>query len=1516
MGLFDEDDSSAKGLFDEDTPALTPAKKAEKVSADSYSDRFGGNIAEAMRGSLVGVAARTPSKYYRSRSGDRLKPKATYDREAKEYRDKRIAEIMTYNEIPDWHRHGEWNDLTDLPERVAKLGTSAAGQFIGGLTDPLNLVPMGKGATALKTFLKGASSMAAYGALTEYASQTADIELGARKDYDWEAIAASSAASGVMGGAVNAGTQHGEFLGRGSSKQAAIDSQMEKVKANKDADIKAREAAPEGKYPNLFDEYVVEPSKAEKAAGKSGPIELFDEFKVDAPLDEHQTAFTNALDAEQPLPELILNGDGEGPYHPTQGPEGMEPVARFREEFPSREVNPAKQPKGYPKISKEFRPADKPNDLPTPQDVPPIENGFGPDVTPNLLEDAPFMPGRLAEQANVDEMQGSHQMDLVPFEGVFDPEMMVPPDRADTIDTGTGAPQVDPPLRTALQEALEESGAKYRSGTEVVVPGMDGPQVVQRSSVDPGTGVRTYQFQTLDKQGLPKTLKVPETALRRAGALKQQGGYIDIGEMFKWFETQFKPSAKHMQAFKERVAAAAGEFPTVGHLRSYLENNTVEDLPSPRSGNIRMNNQLALAADKNKIVPFVFNDLAHAARKAERRIQGYDSITKPSIEWAKKNVEQAAKFFREWEHLNAVPSLRRQAQAVEEGGLEALIQHMESVGVDPATTVKMEPFVRVLQNVLDADNLSLQNHGRSLDKSPLYFPLARNGPYHFLIHDDYGQVRSAFGYESLAEAKKALAKAKKVAKDGWTVSEIIRTDPTRHVNSAMTAALLEGNPKWLRDLAANQFMDRAEYRRNFELGRSKTFEINGYLGEVAPTTKADYDRLLRRYLDTFAHRVRESHHLENASKAVELGNALLVDRTIIQDKYPRTFLWLNSELSRHIGMDISAVPNFDKFLQDVFNKGGRMMTHIDSVFGARYKVNPNDNVLSQSAAKAFTRQLSYTASLFRISLVPQVLAGNLVTNALIPVDGMRNAALLGVSPHHALKAMLEEGAYMATLGQHSSFAEARKFMARAKEEGMIDPHGREDFSVVENPVSEGFMSGLDRKIQAPRDWVERATNYNSVLYYYHFVKSAFPELKGKEFDNMVHQLSRSFTGDYSQHANMFLFDKMGTTGHLSSNFAKWKFNRTSRYLHDLETMSRVKELGPTAVMPLAYSLVMGALMAGVQGTVGLVEWEAIRQFGLKTGWWNLKPMSAILSENFPSLKDTWLDRGVTTLMMNSLFEKMGEKSGPDISGSIRESSFLEPPTVSINFAMDVGSALGVAAKSTVSNKKVQEFFNDALPKEGMLRDMWNSAQDTLGKGVGSDDVKAAIKVLPTAVQEAAKAHLNITRPIVRNGKTEYVVPEFQKEQANYIRTPVQQALALLGGLKTTDETLHTEAKGYHRYQDKEKEANLKALNSGVLAAVDEDRGGVTYFTSRDRIRDNVKEIQAKHGSEALERLLETLEKRETEKMRTDYFGLQTLEALNARDETAQRYAIEHIKKALALKGEGLNRRSLKDLSSP
>lgn len=943
--------------------------------------------------------------------------------------------------------------------------------------------------------------------------------------------------------------------------------------------------------------------------------------------------------------------------------------------------------------------------------------------------------------------------------------------------------------------------------------------------------------------------------LRGTGPGRNQSGYIDLKGMWDVLKGVFGFSDKIADNLKKKLDTHSQQFDNPKDLRIWLSLNMdkVKDLWGTKNaeyaGMWNTINQLATRIVDNPVVAFTLHYMQESARQAEKRMYGYHLRILDSKRWATRNTKDAVDFFRQWIQLNAKPELRPLAEQLSQDPA-ALKKYFVDNGVSPEAFDRLKPYMDVLKDVAGADGNSLATMGRKLIQQALYFPLGRHGPYHITVWDESGDVRWAYAHDSLADARHNMDDIRKAMPSGWKTSDVVHTDPTHIINSSMMEAMLNNAPEWLHDIAVGTMSKQMEFVRNFEKGRSRNYEVKGYVGELKPETNAEYSKQLKDILDVLSQRFRESYHLEQASAAIRIGNELLSDNSVLGDHLPNTHRLVNNMVMRQIGMDLGGAKQ-GGMAQDLLKGIGHVVTRVDGILNG-YKpefdtkvvqgpdgkttVSGPDNVVPDTAFKALVKTLNYTASLMKIGLNPNVLAGNLIQNAFIMLDGVRAAGRIGVNPLVAVKTQIEHLAYLATLGQLDRHAEVKEFMKNAKAEGIIDPHGREDFSITDARERTRNLGPVDSIVQGPRDAIERLTNYNTVLYYKLFMDNV-KQMQGEKFDmndldfkQTIYSLTHSFTGDYSPQANLMGFEKMGAKGAILSNFAKWKFNRTGRYLDDATMVLNAHKYGPTAIVPLMGTIALGLAMSGVQGTIGIVEYEAVRQWMNKLFGVKMKPMAAIISDYAPSMKDSWLNRGGVTALSDMVAQHFGEKSGPDFSGSMRDSSVLEVSTILPGTLVDAGKAAYIqGVKKPLSDPNIQKKLNGMF-NTGMAGDIWKFMKDQHFTGVTHENTEETIAALPTVAQEPFRqAFFNVEQK--RGNDT--ITEQKQKLAGNYKRDPFQSDLAYFGGVKTTDERRHDDATGYYRYMDHMLQNNKQALRGAMVQAMmDQNQQMMNYTFQR------------------------------------------------------------------------------------
>jgi transcriptional regulator NrdR family protein len=468
----------------------------------------------------------------------------------------------------------------------------------------------------------------------------------------------------------------------------------------------------------------------------------------------------------------------------------------------------------------------------------------------------------------------------------------------------------------------------------------------------------------------------------------------------------------------------------------------------------------------------------------------------------------------------------------------------------------------------------------------------------------------------------------------------------------------------------------------------------------------------------------------------------------------------------------------------------------------------------------------------------------------------------------------------------NAYPEVKAFIEQARKEGIVEPHGREDYSLLETKDRNRNLQGLTDALQAPRDAVERMTNHWSLAYTKFYVDAAYDHLTEAQKKDVVYNQVHDFTANYSQLAKMMAFDKLGSIGHSVSNFSKWNFNRIGRYVNDLKFVANIPEVGPRALLPIMTSMMIGLTTAGLYGTIGVADYEAFRKLGQATGWWDWRPASAWITKFAPDAKENWQKRGFLQGVSDDIASTFfNEPTGPDVSSSMRESSPAELSTVTFQVLGDMIHDAGIAMKGFLSSKDVDEF----MQKIPGWNKVWDSLKDNnAGKGLSSDNMKQLVNSLPTALKGPVQDTL-LEPKIQPDGSIKYVVPELKRDQGMYVRDEFQRQVARATNIRTADENNAAEARSFSEWQKRQKAENLKVLKEGLEEAVMDPKMADTR-----RVSDNALQILQNHGEDALNAVERDLETKMAQKLQTDYMGNELMQAAKMRDAITMQKALERI----------------------
>jgi hypothetical protein len=772
--------------------------------------------------------------------------------------------------------------------------------------------------------------------------------------------------------------------------------------------------------------------------------------------------------------------------------------------------------------------------------------------------------------------------------------------------------------------------------------------------------------------------------------------------------------------------------------------------------------------------------------------------------------------------------------------------------------------------------------GRTWQHQPLYAPLSHGGRFRVLATDQNGDVVMARGYHKASDAAKFYTEFKKeLAKDksleGITLENVKRSDVNSLKSDMAELMLSQALPDYLKKQVQSVEKTMEVSRRKFEMERRAKL-VSGYVGEELGDPKTGYGRRQQQALiDAFEARIDASFDFGvKARIAKEIIEPLLADPSV-QSLRPELYNYLNQLVMREMGFPIAATRTFDKSLQAIADKYyGKPMNTISNILHGN---EPNNvSMLSPRAVESLVQGWTYFTSLAKLGWNTGTFLSNSTAIPLVSLEGWRVAHKERVSPWYAVLAANDSRQFALGLGDKSSKA----FMEQAKREGMVDALISDSYTL--DPSARRDM--LDRVANGPRDALEYATNYNAIQYFYHFYKRVFGDkvdTTSESFKTKVYEAARSWTGDFSSQATPLAISQMGTVGRATGNFSKWRFNQLGRLVDDVSTIKDNPTSGH-AWGALTALLVTQTLMAGLYGQIGVQEYEAIRRFGQWTGAYELRPFSMwydeldkALGNKIPGILKRGMLTGLSDFTAQHLF---GEESGPDISGSLRYSSFLEPPTVAFKYFIDVLGGLDWAAKRTMQAAG-------------------------LGGGVSRQESKEALDALPSSLKSIVNDYFKERK--YQDGKETFITQQKKLDQGQYEQNKFQRNLDL-AGLKTTKE---------NEFNDKVfadnwlKKHNTKQITEKLAAAINwaMEPQGVSMFdkiginnTQPDVVQKNLQEAYNIGGIETIRQFRDQLKEKPVDRVTTYDYRL-VREALQQSDPIRKKLLLERLEKFIKLKSE-------------
>lgn len=799
-------------------------------------------------------------------------------------------------------------------------------------------------------------------------------------------------------------------------------------------------------------------------------------------------------------------------------------------------------------------------------------------------------------------------------------------------------------------------------------------------------------------------------------------------------------------------------------------------------------NQIAPLAH-NTVMGWFIAKAGQIGRQAAPRFMMYKQALEPFMFDKKTKLErgQQIKTFKALVDLQDPALKDARAHAENNGTREALLEAHGLAGRELEFAITV---LDIMKDVHKRDIESTTRLGRPLDYQPMYFPRIHGGRFIVKVRDANGVEQFVKGFEKYGQAREAEAHLTNSLRNRPDLSvERVERAERNTFGDDFAQILLEGQvdfsflDKGLK--AIEKGRETAQF--SFEKGR-RDENVGGYVGEDI-TSKAEQERLLQ----VMSWRLLASRNLETKSRLLSEVKFPLFDNPWMLDQTPRLRLALGQLINRELGVDITTQKrSLDLIEQGLVESGTKLaaaLVHFEEKYirGKRdWDFRWSDPMAAHDAARDMARVWTWTTSMLKLSWNLPVLATNAAQPTLIGLDGIRTASLEGVNPGHAWTAMIRSLSYW------GKDPETRAFMKQAATEGMFDPHSHEHYTTAELPD----RNVVDKALQYPRDKVEQATNYASILYYYNFFKSARPELlkeSPEAFKAKVYEYTRSFTGQYDSVATPMMFDKAGTTGQLFTNFSKWHFNQLGRLLVD----ARNAGVDHSAV-PILMTGMMTMLSAGLYGLPVVVEYEALRRLGSFLGIWDLPPISGLrakVGNSIPAWE--WFERGAFTGLSNALGEVLGANTGPDLSGSMRYSAFFDAPTVAIQNFWDVFGR-----------------FVPFLTKEVGVKFGY-------GRGNSPQEIEDAMKGVPPVLKEGFRAAVDsrhgsmFKQKMTVNGKTVYSVKDPSTGEKLYSLSEMEDLYNTLG-MKGTRENKQLEAIYWTKWLERQDEKRIKELRGGML----------------------------------------------------------------------------------------------------
>ena len=833
------------------------------------------------------------------------------------------------------------------------------------------------------------------------------------------------------------------------------------------------------------------------------------------------------------------------------------------------------------------------------------------------------------------------------------------------------------------------------------------------------------------------------------------------------------------------------------------------------------------ALSKHPVVGFFMDKMGTITRQTSNRFHWYARKLEPFL-FNKETRLNRDSLVRTYKTLVDIqdPKLKLARTHAEATGTRE--EFLAKQGLSPREVTFAVRVLDIMYDVHKADIKSVGRLGRNLDYQPMYFPRVHGGRFVLKVLDAEGREQYVKGFDSWKEARETQAQLTNHLKDTDYKVQDVTQAAKNTFGDDFSMLLLEHSvdmgflEKGLKTIEKKR--ETAPFA--FEKARRES-NVGGYVGEDI-ASKAEQESLLK----VMSWRLQASRNIELKSRMLTEIKYPLFDTGALGEM-PRVRQMVGNLINRELGVNISGVPGLDSLLNRATQNAAKALKAI-SHFEEKYVKGKDigdfrwdDPMVRADLAEHLARQITYTTSQFKLALNIPVYITNFASNAIIGLHGIRQAHIEGLNSGHAMSALFRTWSYF---GQEAG---VRDFMLQAREDGMIETKGQEHYTTAEIPDRNSF----DRAIQYPRDKIEEMTNYHATMYYYHFWKAAAPELTGEAFKAKVYQGVKSFTGQYESYAGPLMFDKAGTMGQMMTNFAKWHFNQLGMLLTDIKMMGKERD-----AVPLLMTIAMTTAGAGLYGLPGVVEYDSLRRLGQSLGAWDLPPVSGLRSKIPDKAMPYWefMERGPITAASDALAKQLGAPSGPDVSGSMRYSSFLDFPTVAFQ---TLWSAIGQALPTGL--KELRQVVG--------------------GPGANAKELENAFKVFPSALTGLVKRGYDRwgrgggegffkQKVVAEDGTVMWHVmdPQHQGKPLLYTQSDIEDTYNLLG-MRSKREQKNLEGIHYDKWQQRQDLKDIKDYTDGIVAHI----GDNAVF------KNNIGKIAELGGPEAVKSTLQGLQKHYT-----------------------------------------------------